>query len=644
VAKLQKKSLADLEQIRGILSSFWGYSEFRPLQQEIITSVMEGNDTLALMPTGGGKSITFQVSSLAMEGICIVVTPLIALMKDQVDQLLKRRIKAAAIHSGMTRDEISITLDNCIYGDFKFLYVSPERLGTDLFRARIRDMHVNLIAVDEAHCISQWGYDFRPSYLEIRSIREVLEGVPILALTATATPEVCSDIQEQLGFQKKNLLSKSFDRANLAYVVRRTENKYRELVRIAGSIAGSGIIYTRNRMKCREISLLLKENGISSGFYHAGMKQEERDHQQQEWITDHFRVMVATNAFGMGIDKSDVRFVMHVDFPDNPEAYFQEAGRAGRDGQKSWSILLFGKADTRLAERRIEVNFPGIPKIRQVYAALGNFLQVPLGSGKGQQYDFEFGDFLHQSRLNSMVANSSLTILAREGYIALTDAFHNPSRIMFRTGRDNLYGFQVKNAEFDAFLKLLLRSYSGLFSGYVRIDEAFLARRSGLPPLKVYEFLKSLASQQIIHYIPRKNIPVITYLEERLDDSNLLISPDRYRFRKERYEKRLREMIRYASSESLCRNQFLLGYFGQFHTPRCGRCDVCVEKKEIRPGTLEFRELQEEIIKFLTEGFRELDTIVESLEAEPGKIISLVEYLIDSGVAIRRKDMKIGLK
>ncbi len=644
MAKLQKKNLGDFEEIRAILSGFWGYSEFRPLQEEIIASVMEGRDTLALMPTGGGKSLTFQIPSLAMDGICIVVTPLIALMKDQVDQLLKRKIKAAAIHSGMTRNEIIITLDNCVFGDFKFLYVSPERLSTDLFRARIRDMNVNLIAVDEAHCISQWGYDFRPSYLEIRSIREVLEEVPILALTATATPEVSSDIQEQLGFRKKNLLSKSFDRANLAYVVRQTENKNRELIRIAGNIAGSGIIYTRNRKKCREISQLLNEKGITSAYYHAGMKQEDRDKQQEEWIGNRFRVMVATNAFGMGIDKPDVRFVMHVDLPDNPEAYFQEAGRAGRDGQKSWSILLFSKADTRMAEQRIEVNFPGIPKIRQVYAALGNFLQVPLGSGKGQLYDFEFGDFLHKYKLNAMVANSSLTILAREGYIALTEAFNNPSRIMFRTGRDDLYGFQVKNEEFDAFIKLLLRSYSGLFSGYVRIDEALLASRSGLPPQKVYEFLKSLASRQIIYYIPRKNIPVMTYLEERLDDRNLLISPERYKFRKERYEKRLREMIRYATSQSVCRNQFLLGYFGQLKTPRCGRCDVCIEKKELKPGSQEFKELKGAILKFLAEGSKAIDVIVDAMEPEQGHIISVVEYLIESGDLIRRQDMTIGLK
>jgi ATP-dependent DNA helicase RecQ len=596
------------------------------------------------MPTGGGKSLTFQVPSLAMDGICIVVTPLIALMKDQVDQLTERKIKAASIHSGMTRNEILITLDNCRFGDYKFLYVSPERLRSDLFRARVGDMNVNLIAVDEAHCISQWGYDFRPSYLEIKAIREVLEGVPVLALTATATPEVCRDIQEQLGFKKSNLLSKSFDRANLAYVVRRTENKNRELLQIVTSLDGCGIIYTRNRKKCREISLLLQEKGISSGYYHAGLKQDERDSRQHEWIANRFRVMVATNAFGMGIDKPDVRFVMHIDLPDTPEAYFQEAGRAGRDGQKSWSILLFSPADTRLAEQRIDTNFPGIPQIRQVYKALGNFLQIPLGSGKGQQYDFEFGDFLHKYKLNSMVAHSSLSILAREGYLTLTEAFNNPSRIMFRSGRDELYSFQVKNEEFDAFIKLLLRSYSGLFSTYVRIDEAFLAKRSGLSPGKVYDFLKSLSSRRIIYYIPRKNIPLIGYVEERLDDKNLFISPERYKFRKERYEKRLREMIRYASSETLCRNQFLLGYFGQIDAPKCGRCDVCIEKKKVGPGSQVFKKMQGKIENLLTEGSRDIDSIVEALGGDAEQTIGVLEQLLESGVLVRGKDLKIGLK
>jgi ATP-dependent DNA helicase RecQ len=644
VAKLQKKSFADREEILAILTRYWGYSKFRPLQEEIIMSVLRGTDTLALMPTGGGKSVTFQVPSMVMEGICLVVTPLIALMKDQVDQLVSRKIKAAAIHSGMTRNEISVTLDNCIFGDFKFLYVSPERLSTALFRTRLKEMNVNLLAVDEAHCISQWGYDFRPSYLEISALRELLEGVPVLALTATATPEVCEDIQVQLGFRKKNLLTKSFDRENLAYVVRKTENKERELTRIIGSLEGCGIVYTRNRKKSRELAQVLTAEGISANYYHAGISHEEREVRQRDWTGNKFRVMVATNAFGMGIDKPDVRFVVHVDLPDTPEAYFQEAGRAGRDGRKSWAILLFSPADRRLAEQRIAVNFPGIPKIRQVYMALCNFLQIPVGSGRGQQYDFEFGEFLQRYRLNSLVAHSSLSILAREGYIALTEAFNNPSRVMFRTGRDELYGFQVKNAEFDSFIKLLLRSYSGFFTGYVKIDEVFLAKRSGLPVAKVYEFLKTLSSRQIIHYIPRKEVPVVTFLEERLDEKNLLISPERYKFRKERYEKRIGEMIRYASAVTLCRNQFLLGYFGQINTPRCGRCDVCIEKKEIGPGDLEYEEISAKVLTLLAGDGEVLDSVVEAVDMEPELVIRVIELMLDAGILTRGKDLKIRIR
>jgi len=644
VAKLQKKIIADLEEIRQILVRYWGYTEFRSLQEEIILSVVSGEDTLALMPTGGGKSVTFQVPSLAMEGICIVVTPLIALMKDQVDQLISRKIKATAIHSGMTRNEILTTLDNCIFGDFKFLYVSPERLGTELFRARVREMNVNLIAVDEAHCISQWGYDFRPSYLEISSLREMLVGVPVLALTATATPEVCDDIQDRLCFKKRNLLRKSFDRENLAYVVRQTEDKIRELIGIVRNLEGCGIVYVRNRKKCRELAELLRENGIPAEYYHAGLKQKVRDERQQGWTGNRFRVMVATNAFGMGIDKPDVRFVIHMDLPDTPEAYFQEAGRAGRDEKQSWAILLHSPADQRLVQQRMDVNFPGIPRIREVYKALCNYLQVPLGSGRGQQYDFELGEFLHRYRFNALVAHSALSILGREGYITLTEAFNNPSRIMFRVGRDDLYSFQVKHAGFDGFIKLLLRSYSALFSQYVKIDEAFLSKRSGLSTEKIYTYLKTLSSRHIIHYIPRKDIPVITFLEERLDEKNLLISPERYYFRKERYEKRIKEMLRYASSKTLCRNQFLLSYFGQRDVPRCGRCDVCRAGDGLDPEGAEFSMIREKIQGLLSHREETLEDLVTDSGMDPGKVIQVIEWLVEQGMVSRKKDLKLSWK
>jgi ATP-dependent DNA helicase RecQ len=644
VAKLQKKSLADRQEIRQILRDFWGHDEFRPLQEEIILSVLSGRDTLALMPTGGGKSVTFQVPALSMEGICIVITPLIALMKDQVDQLNSMKIKALSIHSGMTGYEIDVALNNCVYGGFKFLYVSPERLSSRMFMTRVNDMKVNLLAVDEAHCISQWGYDFRPSYLDIVQLREILEEVPVLALTATATPGVCEDIQDRLGFSEKNLLQTSFNRENLDYLVINSEDKARELLHLAGAIGGCGIVYTRNRKKCRELSQFLSREGITSDYYHAGLKQAIRDERQQQWMRGQFRVMVATNAFGMGIDKPDVRFVIHMDLPDGPESYFQEAGRAGRDGMHSSAILLYNQADIKVAEQRIAVNFPGIPVIREVYRALCNYLQIPLGSGRGQQYDFEFGEFLHRYKFSAMVAHSALQILSREGYIVLTEAFHNPSRIKFSVERDALYTFQVKNAGFDGFIKLLLRSYSGLFSQFVRIDESGLSRRSGLPLKKVFNYLTTLSRRQIIHYIPRKEVPVVTFLEERLDDKDLLISPERYNFRKERYERRIGEMLRYASSDTICRNQFLLSYFGQQDTPRCGRCDVCRGDEPLRPGSEEFNTMVESIATHLATQPVVLGELVKQTGGDPLIVARVTEWLVDHDKISRMEDLRLKWK
>jgi ATP-dependent DNA helicase RecQ len=568
-----------------------------------------------------------------------VITPLIALMKDQVDQLSRRRIKATAIHSGMTRYEIDVTLNNCVYGDYKFLYLSPERLSTELFLTRVRDMNVNLIAVDEAHCISQWGYDFRPSYLEISSLRKELEGVPVLALTATATPEVSEDIQERLLFREKRLLKKSFHRENLTYMVRQTENKPGELTRMVLKLKGSGIIYTRNRKKCREIALMLQEEGVTAEFYHAGLKQEKRNQRHQGWTENRYRVIVATNAFGMGIDKPDVRFVIHVDLPDSPESYFQEAGRAGRDGQKSWAVLLYSPADERLLKQRIEVNFPGIPKVREVYMALCNYLQIAQGSGKGHQYNFEIGEFLHRFKFNAMVANSAITILCREGYLSLTDAFHNPSRIKFQVERDALYQFQVNHGELDGFIKLLLRSYSGLFTQFVKIDEVFLARRSGLSAERVYHYLITLSTRQIISYIPRKEVPVITFLEERLDEKNLFISSRKYNFRKERYENRVMEMLRYASALTLCRTQFLLSYFGQLDTPACGRCDVCLSKDIPDSRSEEFQSMARSIEAILLEEPMSLEKILSSLKSDPEDVARVAEWLVDRGKVVRDKNL-----
>ncbi len=644
MAKLQKKSLEARQEIHHILREVWGYQEFRPLQEEIILSILSGTDTLALMPTGGGKSVTFQVPALAMEGICLVITPLIALMKDQVEQLNRRQIKAMAIHSGMGSYEIDVALNNCVFGGYKFLYVSPERLNTPLFRTRVNDMNVNLLAVDEAHCISQWGYDFRPSYLEISKLREILKEVPVLALTATATPDVCEDIQERLGFSRKNLFQMSFNRENLDYLVVATEDKTGELARQVGQLEGSGIIYTRSRRKCFELSQLLTQKGITATYYHAGLKQDIRDERQDQWMKDRFRVMVATNAFGMGIDKPDVRFVIHMDLPDGPEAYFQEAGRAGRDGAHARAILLYSRSDRRVAGQRVAVNFPGIPRIREVYRALCNYLQIPLGSGKGQCYDFEFGVFLQQYRFPALVAHSSLQVLAGEGYLVLTEAFYNPSRIKFQVERDALYSFQVKHETLDGFIRLLLRSYTGLFSNFVKIDESVLAKRSGLPLDKVRSYLQALSKQQIIHYIPRKEVPLVTFLEERLDDRNLLIRSDRYSFRKERYEKRIGEMLRYASSGTICRNQFLLSYFGQLDTPRCGRCDVCRGEKSLRPGTARFEKLAEAISTQLASRSLTLEELVNKTQMDPEEVAQVAEWLVDHGTLHRKKDLTLSRK
>jgi len=626
---------------RQILTRYWGYPGFRPVQEEIVQSAGGGRDTLALLPTGGGKSITFQVPALAKEGICLVVTPLIALMKDQVENLKKRDIKALLIHSGMSREEIAITLDNAVFGDFKFLYLSPERIATELFRAKVREMNVNLIAVDEAHCISQWGYDFRPAYLEIAQLRELLPSVPVLALTATATPQVADDIQSLLHFREKNLIKKSFERKNLVYVVRKTEDKIGEMIRIAERIKGTGVVYVRSRKKCRELSDILLQQGITAGYYHAGLSFEERNRAQDEWQKDRIRVMVSTNAFGMGIDKPDVRFVIHMDLPDNPESYFQEAGRAGRDEKKAWAILLFSPSDERTVQQRYEVNFPGIPKVREFYHALGSFLQVAYGAGKGQSYDFILADFLRLYKFNAMVAHSSLEVLVREGYIEVSDEINNPSRVHFIVSRDDLYRFQVKNAGFDGFIKLLLRSYTGLFSQFVAIDEHLLAKRSGLKFDDIYRYLLALSGQHIINYIPRKRNPVVTYLEERLPEDSLYISPENYQLRKERYIKRQEEMLRYAQSDNKCRSQFLLTYFGETDVSRCGQCDVCLKRNEVGLSEYEFDLVVDEVKKILAQEKMTLQELLDSCSMPEDKTLRVIDWLLEHNKLSRGEDLKL---
>jgi ATP-dependent DNA helicase RecQ len=566
------------------------------MQEDIIRSVLNGRDTLALMPTGGGKSITFQVPAMSRDGICIVITPLIALMKDQVENLKKRHIKAVAVYSGLTRREIDIELTNCIYGGYKFLYISPERLGTDIFRTRVREMNVNLIAVDEAHCISQWGYDFRPAYLEIAAFRELLPDAPVLALTATATPAVVDDIQVQLHFAEPHLLQTSFERRNLTYLVRHVEDKQRYLLKTLSRFPGSGIVYVRNRKKTRETAQFLQRNGIPADFYHAGLSTDLRSKRQDKWKEDYCRVIVATNAFGMGIDKPDVRFVIHIDTPDTLEAYFQEAGRAGRDLEKSYAVLLYEKADRNKLEQRLRVSFPEPDMIRRVYHALGNCLQVPLGGGRDVPLDFSLERFAAMYRFEVLPAYHALKLIEREGYIQYDEDPQSAARVHFLVLRDDLYKFQVSNEEFDRFIKLLLRSYTGFFSEYVSIDEATLARNAKVSIDVIYEYLKQLDRMKIIDYIPRRRQSVITYLRERIDEKFLTISTANYKVRKNIMEEHIAAVIRYAESTDKCRSAMLLEYFGEKNAAPCGQCDYCIRHREQDISKTDWERVRAEVL------------------------------------------------
>lgn len=612
------------------LRKYWGYSSFRPLQEEIILSILAGKDTLALMPTGGGKSLTFQVPAMTLPGLCLVVTPLISLMKDQVENLKKLQIRATAVHSGCTRDEIEIALNNCLYGGYKFLYVSPERLSSELFRMRFQEMQVNLVAVDEAHCISQWGYDFRPSYLRIAELRLIHPEVPILALTATATTEVIEDIQEKLQFRKKNLLKMSFRRENLIYAVKYSENKDRDVVDMVTRLKGSGIVYVRSRRKSIEISRILMQEGISAAYYNAGLEHQIRTAVQQNWTIGKTRVIVATNAFGMGIDKSDVRFVIHADLPDSPEAYFQEAGRAGRDGTKSYAILLSSPSDVTSVNQRIAINFPDINTIKNTYSALCNYLQIPIGGGKGMSFDFDINDFARTYRLSVFTSFSSLKILELEGYIELTEEINNPSRIKFILGRDDLYKFQVSNSKFDSFIKLLLRSYTGVFTEYTTIDETMLAKRANVDQTIVRQYLSKLVTLGVISYLPQKRSPMVIFFEERLDEKSIYISKENYQTRKIRYTERSNAILLYSLSTERCRSQALLEYFNEKNSPPCGECDICRNRKAEPLNREEFERIKTEILNSLTAEPNQLEKILDSKTWRREKVISVLQWLLDN--------------
>ena len=615
-----------------ILKQYWGYDSFRDLQEEIITSIGEGKDTLGLMPTGGGKSITFQVPALAQSGLCIVITPLIALMKDQVQNLRKRGIKALAIYSGMTRQEIVTALENCIFGDYKFLYISPERLDTEIFRIKLRSKKVSMITVDESHCISQWGYDFRPAYLKIAEIRELLPGVPVLALTATATPEVVKDIQSRLNFREENVFRMSFERKNLAYIVRKTDNKTGELLHILKRIDGSAIIYVRNRRRTKEITELLMQEGITADFYHAGLDNAVKDLRQKRWQNGEIRVMVATNAFGMGIDKPDVRIVLHIDLPDSPEAYFQEAGRAGRDGLKAYAVILYAKSDKMTLHKRVADTFPEKEYILQVYEHLQYYYQMAMGDGFQCIREFNLEEFCRKFKYFPVPVDSALKILTQAGYLEYTDEQDNASRILFTIRRDELYKLREMGTEAETLIQTILRSYTGVFTDYAYISEDTLAIRTGLTRQQIYNILVTLTKRRIVDYIPHKKTPYIIYTRERLELRYLHIPASVYEERKARYEARIKAMEEYVTSESVCRSRMLLRYFGEKNEHNCKQCDVCLNRHETDCLPEDsFREMRKQILELLARKSLPPAGIANAIEAEREDISRVIQYLLEEG-------------
>jgi ATP-dependent DNA helicase RecQ len=613
-----------------ILRQYWGYDDFRGIQREIIESIGSGHDTLGLMPTGGGKSITFQVPALAQEGTCIVITPLIALMKDQVDHLRRLGIRAAAIYSGLAREEIIITLENCIFGDIRILYVSPERLSSELFQTKLRHMRVSFITVDEAHCISQWGYDFRPSYLEIAKIRKLLPGVPVLALTATATPQVVDDIQQKLGFSSEaHVFRMSFERKNLAYVVRQAADKREQLIHILNSLKGTAIVYARSRKRTKEFADLLNEAGIPATFYHAGLDAAVKDERQQAWQRDEVRVMVATNAFGMGIDKPDVRLVIHIDCPDSIEAYFQEAGRAGRDGRKAYAVLLYNNADQRKLEKRIADTFPEKDFIRQIYEHLAYFYQIGVGSGYNHTFEFNIDKFCHAFHHFPIQVDSALKILNRAGYIEYTEEQENQARVMFTLSRNDLYRLENTSPNEEKIITSLLRNYGGLFTDYNYIDESFIASQTALQPHQVYMTLKSLSERHILHFIPQKKTPYIRYTQRREDMEHIQLRPAIYEERKDQFQQRIQAMIAYATNDQVCRSRQLLRYFGEEKSRDCHQCDVCLShRSEGMVSEPRFTSATERVMALLSDGKPHPITDLRDIQLPTDELDAALEYLL----------------
>ncbi|MBE9665368.1 RecQ family ATP-dependent DNA helicase [Mucilaginibacter boryungensis] len=617
--------------IHGILKQYWNYDAFRPVQEEVIQSVLLGYDTLALLPTGGGKSVCFQVPALAKDGICIVVSPLIALMKDQVENLKAKGINAIAIVSGMNRREVDIALDNCIYGQVKFLYLSPERLLSDLVRERIKYMKVNLFAVDEAHCISQWGYDFRPPYLHIADLRALHPKVPVLALTATATADVKFDIQEKLQFREHNIFQKSFERKNLAYVVQHTEDKLRKMLDVARGIKGSGIVYVRSRKETFELAKHFTQHGFRADYYHAGMPADQRSVKQGAWKTGKVPIIVATNAFGMGIDKPDVRFVIHADAPESLEAYYQEAGRAGRDGQKVYAILLYGPSDRMKQEKKFQSAFPSTDEIKNTYHYLANYYQIAYGAGEGLSLNLDLGEFCSRFKLDPIKTLNALKFLEKDEYLAFNETVFLPSRFKFEVANEELYNFQIQNPGWDAFIKVLLRSYAGAFDNYVKLREFDLSKRTHMNTQQVIDALNQLQSFGILNYLPQTDQPQVTWVRARQIPGNLTINTQYIEERKITYRRKMEAVLAYAEHQR-CRSQMLLSYFDEQNTSKCGICDVCLAEKRQNNAASITDDITNELLVLLNTAPHKLDDLISSTHTGTDKEkIDALRLLLDAG-------------
>ena len=615
--------------LHSTLEKFWGYKEFRPGQEQIIHSIMSGCDTLALMPTGGGKSLTYQVPTLAQEGLCIIITPLIALMKDQVDRLKRLGIPAVAIHSGLSFKQIDIALDNCVYGDVKFLYVAPERLATEAFRLRVQRMNVSLLAVDEAHCISQWGYDFRPSYLRIAEIRKLIPDTPVLALTASATDLVAKDIMSHLGFEKPNIIRSSFARPNLSYAVRHTDDKNEQLLRIINNVQGSGIVYMRSREGCEQLCELLRNQGISASYYHAGLPHAERAMRQEEWTLGRTRIMVATNAFGMGIDKADVRVVVHYTMSDSLESYYQEAGRAGRDGKRSYAVLLVASDDKSKITKRFEQEFPSLETIKSVYEKVCDFVQMAVGDGLYASMPLNLHEFCRREKIYIGTVMAVMDLLEQNGYMTLTEEMENPAKVMFCVSRDDLYKIRVDRIDLDHIIRTILRLYNGIFTEFRAIDERQIAAISGYTEEKVKELLKRMWQMRIIRYIPANSSPMLFFNEERLPTNDLYIAPETYHHRKELMQERFENMVSYSMQQTECRSVVIQRYFGDQEATPCGVCDLCLEQRRRKKSSQ--TNIADTIIHLLGKEPLTTREICREIKAEPELIASVIEQMQREG-------------